>query len=286
MKISIKQLMLTSVLSFVFTLPAIAADATAVNAVDATSGSSALAASQSGVNSSIRSGVVGVGNNQGDVNNTTATTTATNQGQYQGNTGYNDQGQAQKQQQLQTQNGANNGQDQGQALTVNGAGIGNNYSTNVSHAADLSKAVGMSYAPALTTTLTETCMGSTSVGAGFSGGAFSFGTTWRDHACVRRLDAREIKSFGDIQAAKEIMCDSDLVREAFKRVGRPWLKMVVHTLPYHNQLPLRNQPQSKLQQLLKSKYMMNKIQMHNMTPWYYKKLKKLVPLCVLIKVSK
>lgn len=64
-------------------------------------------------------------------------------------------------------------------------------------------------------------MGSTSVGAGFSGGSFSFGTTWRDHACVRRLDAREIKSFGDIQAAKEIMCDSDLVREAFKRVGRP-----------------------------------------------------------------
>lgn len=64
-------------------------------------------------------------------------------------------------------------------------------------------------------------MGSTSVGGGFSGGSFSFGTTWRDSACVRRLDAREIKTFGDIQAAKEIMCDSDLVREAFKRVGRP-----------------------------------------------------------------
>jgi hypothetical protein len=64
-------------------------------------------------------------------------------------------------------------------------------------------------------------MGSTSVGAGFSGGSFSFGTTWRDSACVRRLDAREIKTFGDIQAAKEIMCDSDLVKAAFKRVGRP-----------------------------------------------------------------
>jgi hypothetical protein len=88
-------------------------------------------------------------------------------------------------------------------------------------AANLSSAVGMSYAPALTTTLTETCMGSTSAGAGFSGGSFSFGTTWRDSTCIRRLDAREIKSFGDIQAAKEIMCDSDLVREAFKRVGRP-----------------------------------------------------------------
>jgi hypothetical protein len=88
-------------------------------------------------------------------------------------------------------------------------------------AADLSRAVGMATAPALTTTLTETCMGSTSVGGGFSGGSFSFGTTWRDSACVRRLDAREIRTFGDVQAAKEIMCDSDQVREAFKRVGRP-----------------------------------------------------------------
>jgi hypothetical protein len=86
---------------------------------------------------------------------------------------------------------------------------------------DLSKSVGYAAAPALTTTLTETCMGSTSVGGGFSGGSFSFGTTWRDSACVRRLDAREIKTFGDVQAAKEIMCDSDLVRAAFKRVGRP-----------------------------------------------------------------
>jgi hypothetical protein len=86
---------------------------------------------------------------------------------------------------------------------------------------DLSNAVGQAFAPALTTTLTETCMGSTSVGAGFSGGSFSFGTTWRDSACVRRLDAREIRTYGDIQAAKEIMCDSDQVREAFKRVGRP-----------------------------------------------------------------
>lgn len=96
-----------------------------------------------------------------------------------------------------------------------------NHSTNSVQATDLSKAVGNSYAPALTTTLTETCMGSSSVGAGFAGGSFSFGTTWRDSACVRRLDAREIKSLGDVQVAKEIMCDSDLVREAFKRVGRP-----------------------------------------------------------------
>lgn len=99
-------------------------------------------------------------------------------------------------------------------------GQNNSGNTHV-QGSDLSNAVGTAFAPALTTTLTETCMGSTSVGAGFSGGSFSFGTTWRDHACVRRLDAREIRSYGDIQAAKEIMCDSDLVRDAFKRVGRP-----------------------------------------------------------------
>lgn len=86
---------------------------------------------------------------------------------------------------------------------------------------DLSRAVGIATAPALTTTLTETCMGSTSAGAGFSGGSFSFGTTWRDTECVNRLNAREIRTYGDVQAAKEIMCSNDTVREAFKKVGRP-----------------------------------------------------------------
>lgn len=86
---------------------------------------------------------------------------------------------------------------------------------------DLSRAVGMATAPALTTTLTETCMGSTSAGAGFSGGSFSFGTTWRDTECVNRLNAREIRTYGDVQAAKEIMCNNDVVRDAFRKVGRP-----------------------------------------------------------------
>jgi hypothetical protein len=64
-------------------------------------------------------------------------------------------------------------------------------------------------------------MGSTSVGAGFSGGSFSFGTTWRDGACVRRLDARQMAAWGDVSTAREMMCDSELVREAAKRAGRP-----------------------------------------------------------------
>lgn len=86
---------------------------------------------------------------------------------------------------------------------------------------DLSKSVGTAVAPSLTTTMTETCMGSTSLGAGFGGGSISFGSTWTDEDCVRRLDSREVRAMGDIQASKEILCESERVREAFKRVGRP-----------------------------------------------------------------
>jgi len=96
-------------------------------------------------------------------------------------------------------------------------------SHNSSRGSDLSRMVPSVMAPALTTTLTETCMGSTSVGVGWSGAGFSFGTTWRDSACVRRLDARQIASFHPnfAIAAKELMCDSDAVFEAFKRAGLP-----------------------------------------------------------------
>jgi hypothetical protein len=76
-------------------------------------------------------------------------------------------------------------------------------------------------APNLTTTLTETCMGSSTVGGAGAGFGFSFGTTWRDTSCVNRLDARQIAALGDAQAAKEIMCESDSVRKAFRNVGRP-----------------------------------------------------------------
>jgi hypothetical protein len=105
--------------------------------------------------------------------------------------------------------------------TTGSASFNSMDSHSVVTGSDLSRAVGMATAPALTTTLTETCMGSTSAGAGFSGGSFSFGTTWRDTECVNRLNAREIRTYGDVQASKEIMCSNDTVRQAFKNVGRP-----------------------------------------------------------------
>lgn len=86
---------------------------------------------------------------------------------------------------------------------------------------DLSKNVGVAMTPGLTASFSESCMGSTSVGAGFAGGSLALGSTWTDIACVRRLDAREIKTLGDAEASKELMCNNKEIREAFKRVGRP-----------------------------------------------------------------
>jgi hypothetical protein len=86
---------------------------------------------------------------------------------------------------------------------------------------DMSRAVPAAYAPGLATTLTETCMGSSSAGVGFSGLSASFGTTWRDSSCTRRLDARQVSAFNNLPVAMEMMCDSELVREAAVRAGRP-----------------------------------------------------------------
>lgn len=109
--------------------------------------------------------------------------------------------------------GATSGQEQQSSVR--------NDSHDVVNGSDVSRTVGVAVAPALATTLTETCMGSTSAGAGWSGASISFGTTWRDSACVRRLDARQMSAFGEIPVAVEMMCDSDLVREAAIRAGRP-----------------------------------------------------------------
>ena len=110
-------------------------------------------------------------------------------------------------------------QQQGQ-ITSQSFTDGRTYNSTVK-ASDLGKMVPNVMAPSLTTTLTETCMGSTSFGGSGSGFGFSFGTTWRDSACVRRLDARQLAAFQDMGTAREIMCASSIVREAAKRAGRP-----------------------------------------------------------------
>jgi hypothetical protein len=78
------------------------------------------------------------------------------------------------------------------------------------------------YAPALATTLTETCMGSSSAAGSGMGWGLSFGSTWEDKACERRLNADRVAGlFGDREAARAIMCGDKSVYDAFERVGRP-----------------------------------------------------------------
>jgi hypothetical protein len=90
------------------------------------------------------------------------------------------------------------------------------------HVTETVRSVPQVFAPALTTTLTETCMGSTSAGGSGVGFGFSVGSTWRDAECVRRLNARELaQTIGDPEAARAVLCGSKMVEEAYDRIGRP-----------------------------------------------------------------
>jgi hypothetical protein len=115
------------------------------------------------------------------------------------------------------------------------------------------------YAPALTTTLTETCMGSTSAGGSGIGFGFSVGSTWNDKQCVRRLNAREIaQTLGDRDAARALMCQDADVARAYAAIGQscftpvpPPQQVVVQTAPPpapyseppHNMQPIPNPPE-------------------------------------------
>ena len=78
------------------------------------------------------------------------------------------------------------------------------------------------FAPALTTTLTETCMGSSSLGVSVLGWGASGGTTWQDRECVRRLNARELaQTIGDKEAAREVLCGNEEVFRVYNALGRP-----------------------------------------------------------------
>jgi hypothetical protein len=111
---------------------------------------------------------------------------------------------------------------QGQGMIYNEASQPANTRNNIDYSGSYElKNVPAVAAPALTTTLTETCMGSSSVGGAGVGFGFSIGTTWRDTACVRRLDSRQVAALGYRDAARELMCDSPAVAAAFERAGMP-----------------------------------------------------------------
>lgn len=93
-------------------------------------------------------------------------------------------------------------------------------------------------APALTTTLSDTCMGSISLGLSLAGFGATGGTTMVDQACVRRLDAREFRAMGLNDVALALLCQADANRRAVEATGHlcpgttaPLAKAPQHDVP-------------------------------------------------------
>ena len=162
-------------------------------------------------------------------NTNTSTYTATQQGQHQG------QGQTQtslsgasSDQTQSTSSQASSNQSQSTTAQQGNAQI-INYNSPSKETIRSAPSIA---APALTTTLTETCMGSYTGGVSFIGGAVTGGGTVVDKACVRRLNARELaQTLGDRDAAKEVMCGDADVARAYKMIGRPCLTAPIEPAP-------------------------------------------------------
>ncbi|RQO36328.1 histidine kinase [Herminiimonas sp. KBW02] len=75
-------------------------------------------------------------------------------------------------------------------------------------------------APSLTTTLSDTCMGSVSLGVSAVGFGLTGGITMVDEACVRRLDSREFRAMGMNDVALALLCQSEANRKAIEATGR------------------------------------------------------------------
>jgi hypothetical protein len=75
-------------------------------------------------------------------------------------------------------------------------------------------------APSLTSTFSDTCMGSSSFGLSFVGFGATGGTTMVDEACVRRLDSREFRAMGLNDVALALLCQSPANRKAVEAAGR------------------------------------------------------------------
>jgi hypothetical protein len=75
-------------------------------------------------------------------------------------------------------------------------------------------------APSLTSTFSDTCMGSASFGLSIVGFGATGGTTMVDEACVRRLDSREFRAMGLNDVALALLCQSASNRKAVEATGR------------------------------------------------------------------
>ena len=113
------------------------------------------------------------------------------------------------------------------AADVTVTNTGPSYTTNHPGKQDIDmKNVPDVSAPGLTTTMTETCMGSTSGGVAWLGFGITGGTTWRDGRCANRLDARQwgqfavqVKEPRFVLVGVELLCENKANQRAAARAG-------------------------------------------------------------------
>lgn len=75
------------------------------------------------------------------------------------------------------------------------------------------------YAPALVTTINDTCMGSASFGLSIPGFGLTTSTSVVNEECVRRLDAREFRELGMPDVAMALLCQTATNQAAADSAG-------------------------------------------------------------------
>ncbi len=91
--------------------------------------------------------------------------------------------------------------------------------------ADLSKAIPNVFTPSLSN-VPETCAVSHSGGGVLSGVGIGIGISIVEKECSRRMNSRLVAQLGDPEAAKQILCGNNEVREAYESVNRPCVEML------------------------------------------------------------
>jgi len=120
-----------------------------------------------------------------------------------------------------SQAGALSGSQAGASNTSNLVNVDARKYNSVAEATDMGNMVPAVYAPGLTTSGMVTCMGSTSAGGSGSGFGLSFGSTWIDENCERRLDAGKLAELGYADASMALMCGDTAVWDSMELTGHP-----------------------------------------------------------------
>ncbi len=81
------------------------------------------------------------------------------------------------------------------------------------------------------------CLVGLSGGVSIVGFGASIGAGIEDRDCTRRANAQHLAAMGEREAAREVLCGSREVREAFARIGRPCAADAVSVTPTRIEAP-------------------------------------------------